>query len=108
MPPPSNLPCGPYCGNGYCASHCYFRNMPLEPSHVQQWKSPPYSEPPSRNPSTSNRPPGPHGPRHRQPSPGFPHPPMQPPQHRSPYPRSSFHRTPANNEDPFPPVHRPL
>ncbi|XP_045769627.1 pollen-specific leucine-rich repeat extensin-like protein 3 [Maniola jurtina] len=129
MPPPQSLPCGPYCGNGYCASHCYFKNMPPTPSHEQLWKPPPYSEATSsRDPSTLNRPSGPPGPQHRLPSPGFPHPPMQPPKQRKrcgfsevrqmqvrnqppngdSAPSLHYHPSPPNTDDPYPPVHRPL
>ncbi|KAJ0183250.1 hypothetical protein K1T71_001226 [Dendrolimus kikuchii] len=82
MPPPHAMPCGPHCGTGYCAPHCYHRNkivVHLPPVHP--------SPPP---PPHHHYPPPPH---HYPPPPPHHYPPPPPP-HFPPHPPPSHHHGP--------------
>ncbi|KPJ19856.1 hypothetical protein RR48_07455 [Papilio machaon] len=65
MPPPHALPCGPYCGTGNCAPHCYHRNKiivyPTPPQYPPIHYPPHYPHPP---PQHHPYPPPPHHPHH--------------------------------------------
>ncbi|XP_059057527.1 histidine-rich glycoprotein-like [Achroia grisella] len=72
MPPPHAIPCGPNCGTGFCAPHCYHRGRVVE-------FPPPHHQPPHHH-----YPPPPHYPPHQHPPPHLPPPHYPPPQ--QPYP----------------------